>query len=444
MLAAVPAPDLSPDEKRLVLERVLQSRTFSRSDQLKRFLRYVCEKEIEGKAAEINEYSVAVEALGRSLDYSPSDDSSVRTRAHALRQKLQEYYQAEDPSADVRIEIAKGAYNPQFLVILPAQSPQPKTTPVAISAQPVEIRPGAFKPFLAGMITTAGLVAAIFFIARAFQTPSRLDPILREAWHRMLNPGEAVDVYIATPPAMLLHSYKDERLPAYPSPLFPAPQEVSAWYDRLRMKDGGGKLYMHTTQDVFLFGDAFAATSAIQLLSQAGAVPKLVPEANLRAFALGERNAVLIGSPNYSRLAARFLTTAPFSVRYDSIRREEVISDDPPDHNAKRVFRPSSDEFGMLTKAYGLITVLPSETGQQRGAQIIIFSGITSAGPQGAMEFFRSPDDLRILKAKFRTEGLETFPPAYQVIVRCGLDHNLAISREYAAHQVIKHSTLLQ
>ncbi len=81
---------LSPDQKRRALEQALQGTTFSRADQLKRFLRYVCEMEIAGRAPEIKEYSIATEALGHSADYSPSDGSSVRSRAHSLRQKLQE------------------------------------------------------------------------------------------------------------------------------------------------------------------------------------------------------------------------------------------------------------------------------------------------------------------------------------------------------------------
>ncbi len=444
MLATLPAPDVSPDEKRRVLERVLHSRTFSRSDQLKRFLRYVCEKDIEGKSEEINEYSVAVEALGRSPDYSSADDSSVRTRAHALRQKLQEYYETEDPEADLRIDIAKGGYNPQFLIRAPVAAPHSEAPLTAIIERPGPVRRNGLKPFLTGVLTASLILISILIFTRAFDNAPRMDPILREAWRQMLIPGEAVEVYIATPPAMLLHSYRDDRIPAFPAPLLPAPPDVSSWYTALQMKDGGGKLYMHTTQDVFLFGDSLAGTSAVQLLSQAGALPKIVPEVNLRAFVLRDRNVVLIGSPNYSPLAARFLINAPFSVRYDPVRRQEVVSDDPPDHVAKRVFRPSSDEFGMLTRAYGLITVLPSEAHGDSGAQTIIFSGITSAGPQGALEFFRSPENLRVLKAKFRQEGYATFPRAYQVVVRCGLDHNLALTWEYAAHEVIKNSPLLQ
>jgi hypothetical protein len=205
------------------------------------------------------------------------------------------------------------------------------------------------------------------------------------------------------------------------------------------MLDGGGNLYMHTTQDVFLFGDSLASTSAVQLVSEAGAVPQLTPESDLRAFALRGWNTVLIGSPNYSPLAARFLMNAPFSVRYDPGKREEVVSD-----GAKRIYYPSRDAHGMLTKAYGLVTVLPSQPDGEGGARTLIFSGITSAGPQAALEFFRSPEGLTVLKAKLKREGFTKFPLAYQVVVRCGLDHNLALNWEYEAHQVMKESPLLR
>jgi len=60
---------VSPEQKRRALEQALQGTTFSRADQLKRFLRYVCEMEIAGRAHEIKEYSIATEALGHSADY---------------------------------------------------------------------------------------------------------------------------------------------------------------------------------------------------------------------------------------------------------------------------------------------------------------------------------------------------------------------------------------
>ena len=60
-MTTLPGVEISPEEKRRVVERVLRSHTFSRSDQLKRFLQYICEKDAEGKADQISEYSIAVD-----------------------------------------------------------------------------------------------------------------------------------------------------------------------------------------------------------------------------------------------------------------------------------------------------------------------------------------------------------------------------------------------
>ena len=333
--------DISPDRKRSEMERVLRSHTFSRSDQLKRFLQYICEKELAEKADEINEYSIAVEALGRPADYSPVGDSSVRTRAHALRQKLQEYYEVEHPEAEVRIDMPRGGYNPHFVhqaapegstsgivyqspaQFLPSESPAPR----GVRRHTVIL--GA--AILAVAVTVGFVAGAFSFHSRSAPPTSKIDRSVASAWGQMLIPGEQVVVCIATPPAMLLHSYRDAKLPVEPSPLLVAPKDVKSWYESLQMLDGGGKLYMHTTQDVFLFGDSLAATSAVQFLSRWGAAPQVEPEANSRAFALRGRNVVLIGSPNYSPLAARFLMNTHFSVHYDPVGREEVISDGAPE-----------------------------------------------------------------------------------------------------------------
>ena len=64
MLTTTSPATISPEQKRQALEQTLQGQTFSRADQLKRILRYVCEMEIAGRADEIKEYSIATEALG--------------------------------------------------------------------------------------------------------------------------------------------------------------------------------------------------------------------------------------------------------------------------------------------------------------------------------------------------------------------------------------------
>jgi hypothetical protein len=107
-------------EKRAAMEQVLQSATFVRANQVRNFLRYICEMELAGRASALHEYLIAVEAMGLPSSYSTDDDSSVRRRAYALRQKLQSVYANELTQAKVRIEVPKGSYVPKFV---PVQAP---------------------------------------------------------------------------------------------------------------------------------------------------------------------------------------------------------------------------------------------------------------------------------------------------------------------------------
>ena len=104
-------------DKRAAMEQVLQSATFLRASQVRNFLRYICEMELAGRASALHEYLIAVEAMGLPTSYSTDDDSSVRRRAYALRQKLDSVYANELTQAKVRIEVPKGSYVPRFVPV---------------------------------------------------------------------------------------------------------------------------------------------------------------------------------------------------------------------------------------------------------------------------------------------------------------------------------------
>jgi hypothetical protein len=108
-------------EKRAAMEQVLQSATFLRASQVRNFLRYICEMELAGRASALHEYLIAVEAMGLPSSYSTDDDSSVRRRAYALRQKLDRVYADELTDAKVRIVVPKGSYVPRFIPVEAAQ-----------------------------------------------------------------------------------------------------------------------------------------------------------------------------------------------------------------------------------------------------------------------------------------------------------------------------------
>jgi hypothetical protein len=128
-------------QERAELDAVLQSGLFDKAPRLGMFFRYICERHLEGRADEIKEYSIALEALGRSADFDPKKDSIVRVEAHRLRRRLQEYYRGEGANHPVCIVIPNGQYRPQFIIhpVLPEPLPEPphaNEKPIPVLAAP--------------------------------------------------------------------------------------------------------------------------------------------------------------------------------------------------------------------------------------------------------------------------------------------------------------------
>jgi TolB-like protein/Tfp pilus assembly protein PilF len=111
------APDnaaVSPVEVRTQLERMLASRTFRTAEGQKAFLKYAVGEVLAGRAGQIKEYLIGVEAFGRGDLFDPRLDPIVRTQARKLRARLAKYYLTEGAQDPVRIEFRKGSYAPTF------------------------------------------------------------------------------------------------------------------------------------------------------------------------------------------------------------------------------------------------------------------------------------------------------------------------------------------
>ncbi len=102
------------EAERAELETVLSSGVLGRTNNLVRFLTFVCEKYFEGTIDEVKEYSIAVQALGRPPDFDPQVDTIVRVTAHALRKRLEEYYRNAGAQHAIHINLPSGHYAPKF------------------------------------------------------------------------------------------------------------------------------------------------------------------------------------------------------------------------------------------------------------------------------------------------------------------------------------------
>lgn len=94
--------------------RVASSKSFSRSELLPRFLLYVCELALTGRAEEITEQRIGTRVFLRPEGYNPGEDNIVRNYARQLRKRLNEYFATEGGAEVVRIAIPRGGYVPVF------------------------------------------------------------------------------------------------------------------------------------------------------------------------------------------------------------------------------------------------------------------------------------------------------------------------------------------
>jgi tetratricopeptide (TPR) repeat protein len=103
---------IPPEAVREELARVLASDAFSASRRLQRFLSFVVELVLEGKAGEIKEYALGVEVFDRGTQFDPRTDTIVRVEARRLRHQLAAYYDGPGQDDAVRIELPKRGYVP--------------------------------------------------------------------------------------------------------------------------------------------------------------------------------------------------------------------------------------------------------------------------------------------------------------------------------------------
>ncbi len=108
-------PLTSLDEIGAQMARVLSSKDFDASDRNRRFLEYVVQEAMAGRADRIKAYSIATTVFGRNEDFDPQQDAIVRIEAGRLRRSLDRYYLTSGRNDEVRISIPVGAYVPVFL-----------------------------------------------------------------------------------------------------------------------------------------------------------------------------------------------------------------------------------------------------------------------------------------------------------------------------------------
>ncbi len=421
------------DERWPLVVRIAGSRHFAKAPRLHDILLYICQRALSDPAASIREYEIGCNALGRRPDFNPNEDNIVRVQISHLRKKLDEYYATDGKDEPLSITIPKGTYVPRFEPKAKA-AVAPDSASGLTTIEPRKERKRTrwprWAPFTLVLVSMVAGAAVTLVFTRQSVAKATVDPVLLEAWRPMARPDANILLTAATPLHLVVGP---EGHQAYSTSEYPAPPEAYPLFRKHRLLAPGAKLGLLFTDNSLGFGTMNAVIAASTTLRSLGTRYEIQPERVATLSALRDRNAILFGAPVDSEAITRLMEKTPLVVDYEPSVREFVIRD----RASAQMIVPRKDANGDLIDVYGLVTVLNTRDSDRGRLGMVIFSGITSAGSHGAAEFFSSPRSLRNVRAVFAREGVNGFPPAYQVVVKCTFSKMLLVAYEYHSHRIL-------
>jgi hypothetical protein len=424
----VTEPEIADDEKRQALARVLASRTFSRSDQLRAFLRYVCQAAFEGRAHELNEYALGVSVLGRREGYSPAEDSGVRSRAYELRSKLKSYYGDEAPDDPIQIEIEKGAYVPRFhrrektAEIEPPPEAPPEPPPPA--ARGFGARWGA-AALAAGVVLTI-VSGGLFWSSRAKPADTGLAPQaatreMQALWkpfiggHTPLLISFEIRLFLYAPATgLVVRDYRTNQAAEVARS-----KELTAFRDKMAASE------LIETYDYADVGAVQAAFLLGRLLNR---------EAGLKyATALGwediwNSNVVFVGKSNTNPTIRQAVRDADLDF-VDSESGSAVLNRRPSPGESAKYLNAVTHGAG---KKYGVISVLP---GPRQGHHVMLLTGAGAELMWALAQSVTDPARVQEIMSHVLTPS-GVAPAAFQVLIEATFESNVPINVRYVTHHV--------
>jgi hypothetical protein len=179
------------DEKvRVELDRILGSSLFRTSHRCQALLRHVVEKSLAGETIALKERTLGIDVFGRTPDYDTNSDPIVRGTASEIRKKLAQYYQDPGHSRELRIELNRGGYIPEF------------------HRAPQNAVPAGWPKMLIGGIVAGVVVVAVLSVLLVDQWRK---PALDRFWAPMLNAAGGVIISVAQPRAYNFRSDARQR-----------------------------------------------------------------------------------------------------------------------------------------------------------------------------------------------------------------------------------------
>jgi hypothetical protein len=380
----------TPEEIGSQLQLILSSPVFHGSKRCQQFLEYVCEKSLSGEMGALKERSIAIEVFGRRPDAAGhGEDTIVRVGAREVRKRLAQYYvTAEGSASAILIDLAPGAYVPEFRYAAARNPPPAEPVPQQTAA---EIPPAGNKPepvrrpwrIAVVAISLLAIVVAGLTLTRRV-APDSVEAGFQKFWAPVLEDSQPLLVGVGHP-IVYLPSRRIALLDTHPKSDSPWPVQRKIELppnERLTGSD------MVPAMNQFVgFGDMVAANEVSQMLARRAHRVRVLMASSIPFADLRRSQAYLIGSFS-NQWTVELSHNWRFQFRWTKDHYPVFV--DTQANPARQWSIPSEDD-GSTPDDYSLICrVRNSPT----GGLLIVSAGIKQFGTQAGGQLLADPAEL--------------------------------------------------
>ena len=385
------------------IERIVSSPVLQNSEALCTLLKFLARRSLEAPEVPLKEHQIATVVFGRSLDFDPRLDSTVRVQMSRLRAKLAEYYNNARRDDSILVEIPKGSHGVTFRER--EAPPVPAPAPAVAPPPPVPALHNAWKWATLGLLAVVVLLGVLLGI-------------------RPSEPGQSATTRTDGPLYMFWRGFlqsSEEPLVVFSNAEFVGRPETGLRYYRPD-QDASAPVFDHYTG----IGEVISIHELDQVFARLGRPVQLKRGRLLNWDDAKNRDVVFLGSPS-ENLSLRELSMGRefrFETVTEAPRKGDLgIANLHPAPGEAAVYLGSRDL--PITEDYAVVELAPGPT----NARILMLAGTTTFGTQGAVEFVCDPERIRDLLPRVRDHagGLVPFTALLRIKVSRGVPVDSAL-----------------
>lgn len=397
------------------IEKVIKSHSLRGSESLCKLLRYLAKQSLDHPNLPLKEYQIATEVYGRSSDFDPQSDSTIRVQAGRLRMKLAEYYASEGAADSIVVKIPKGNYHLVFesRAVAPELHLASSTASSDPSAPAINSRWRMASIALLFVVAVLVAILSILFWNRkqsaglAPPSPVRAVGPIADFW----KPFAAGD---------------EEPWVIFSNAAFVGRPETGMRYFNSR-QDAKSNVYDHYTG----VGEVLAIHALDDAFDSLGRRIRVKRGSLFTLDDVKNNNLIFVGSPseNLSLLDIPGTQEFVFQRVLSGSRKGDlsIINKHPAKGESDAYLAsPSSND---LTEDYALVGLIP---GTETGRFVMILAGTTTFGTEGVVDFACHQESVEKLLHKIPGANAGQVKP-FEALVRVKIARGVPVGAELVA-----------